>query len=174
MTMIEKWKYLPEGILMDILTWLPVKSVVRFSLILTKQDPTKFYSGLRSEPYSASFPCLDYNISGDDVTFDMSIEYRCPFHYWKCYIHILGIYNGLICLLSDPELLCIWNPITNEYKKLPKIPDLVPQMPDLEPVVDVDTFGFGYDCMNGDYKVVKILAPGTLGEGGVLKFGFIL
>ncbi|XP_026384120.1 F-box/kelch-repeat protein At3g06240-like [Papaver somniferum] len=190
--MIEQWKYLPEGILMDILTWLPVKSVLRFrcvsrkwcnhftnpdfiklhanhsthcSLILTKQDPNKFYSGIQSEPYSASCPCLDHNISGDDVTFDLSIEYRCPFHYWKCYIHIIGIYNGLICLRSDPKLLCIWNPVTNEYKKLPEIPDLPPQIAGLVPVfVNTPTYGFGFDCKTGDYKVVKILTPGR-GKG---------
>ncbi|XP_026382703.1 F-box/kelch-repeat protein At3g06240-like [Papaver somniferum] len=125
------------------------------SLILTKQEPTKYYS--RDEPYSASFPSLDYKISGDDVTFDMSVEYHCPFHYWKYYITILGSCNGLICLQSDPELLFVWNPITNDYHKLPQAPN--------EPqgvVFPVKIFGFGYDCKTGDYKVVKIFMPGRV------------
>ncbi|XP_026398676.1 F-box/kelch-repeat protein At3g06240-like [Papaver somniferum] len=128
MAMIEKWKFLPEGILMDILTWLPVKSVLRFSIILSKQEPTLYYS---DEPYTASFPSLDYNISTS--TFDMSVEYHCPFHYWKCYIRILGICNGLFCLRSDPELL----------------------------LVSVPTHGFGYGRKTGDYKVVKIITAGS-------------
>ncbi|XP_026384270.1 F-box/kelch-repeat protein At3g06240-like [Papaver somniferum] len=128
-----------------------------FSIILSRQEPTLYYS---DEPYTASFPSLDYNIS--TYTFDMSVEYHCPFHYWKCYIHILGVFNGVFCLESDPELLCIWNPITNEYKKIPELPHLPPQIQSLlRPVFSVPTHGFGYDCKTGDYKVVKIITAGS-------------
>ncbi|RZC54600.1 hypothetical protein C5167_013454 [Papaver somniferum] len=90
--MIEKWRHLPEEIMTEILTWLPVKSILRFR--------------------------------------------------------------------SDHELLCIWNPISEEYKKLPQIPKLFPQVPELEPSNSVPAFGFGCDCKTGVYKVVQIQTAG--------------
>ncbi|XP_026459039.1 F-box/kelch-repeat protein At3g06240-like [Papaver somniferum] len=93
----------------------------------------------------------------------MSAEFDCPFDYWKCYIRIYGCCNGLFCLNSDHKLLCIWNPITDEYKKLPEIPDEEgPRGPIV--FVSVPKYGFGYDYKTGEYKVVKILTPGR-GKG---------
>ncbi|XP_026388412.1 F-box/kelch-repeat protein At3g06240-like [Papaver somniferum] len=89
----------------------------------------------------------------------MSVEFDFPFDYWKCYIRIYGCCNGLFCLNSDPKLLCIWNPITDEYKKLPETPEEEGPR-GLVGFVSVPKYGFGYDCKTGDYKVVKILTPG--------------
>ncbi|XP_026384368.1 F-box/kelch-repeat protein At3g06240-like [Papaver somniferum] len=133
----------------------------RFSLILTKQESTS-YSLDDIYSSTATFPSLDYNIhtTTGDVTFDMSIKYHCPFLYWR-FIEIVGSCNGLICLISDTEFLGIWNLIAQEYNKLPQIPKVSPQTQNLlPPIAHVATYGFGYDCKTGVYKIVQIVTAG--------------
>lgn len=150
---------------MDILTRLLVKSILRFrsvckswynlfrnpdfikmhlyhsnrmnyfSLILTKYDDDGF----------ATFLSVDYNHSLS--LFDQRVKFCCPLKYRQCLVEILGSCNGLICLKSKPKVVCIWNPCTNEYVKLPRVSG----------IPSIRSYGFGYDCKTCDYKVVRIV-----------------
>ncbi|XP_026418993.1 F-box/kelch-repeat protein At3g06240-like [Papaver somniferum] len=71
---------------------------------------------------------------------------------------ILGSSNGLVCI-QPRERICIWNPATREYKRVPKPPS-VDSNPDLTfQGFDFDgTFhGFGFDRKNDDYKILRIV-----------------
>ncbi|XP_026382858.1 F-box/kelch-repeat protein At3g06240-like [Papaver somniferum] len=66
----------------------------------------------------------------------------------KCWPRTLGSSNGLVLMvvITCYEDLCIWNPATREYKRVPEHPD------DSDSVAH----GFGFDCKNDDYKVLRI------------------
>jgi F-box interacting protein len=61
---------------------------------------------------------------------------------------IVGSCNGIICLARDP-LVVLWNPSIRKVKELPPFenPDICQHM----------TYGFGYDYVTDDYKVVAFL-----------------
>ncbi|XP_026441017.1 F-box/kelch-repeat protein At3g06240-like [Papaver somniferum] len=58
---------------------------------------------------------------------------------------IYGSCDGLVCLAPFFDNICIWNPATREYKKAPEPLARFPH-----------AHGFGFDCKNDDYKVVRI------------------
>ncbi|WMV48254.1 hypothetical protein MTR67_041639 [Solanum verrucosum] len=60
-----------------------------------------------------------------------------------------GSVNGLICLVNDDEELFLWNPSIRKYKKLPDPKTSLP--PQGGPR---RAYGFGYDEVHDDYKVV--------------------
>ncbi|KAM3249614.1 F-box/kelch-repeat protein like [Capsicum annuum] len=57
----------------------------------------------------------------------------------------VGSANGLICVLSDYKNLSLWNPSIRKLKKLPSARTGYLYM-----------YGFGYDELNEDYKVVSL------------------
>ncbi|KAF9604186.1 hypothetical protein IFM89_003932 [Coptis chinensis] len=67
-------------------------------------------------------------------------------------VEIVGSCNGLLCIHTD-FFDVIWNPCTNEYKKLPIAPAVAESIEDWESHI---TYGFGYDSTVDDYKVVKV------------------
>ncbi|KAK9137039.1 hypothetical protein Sjap_007635 [Stephania japonica] len=74
-------------------------------------------------------------------------------NYYPC---LLGSCNGLICIQDyRKNVLGIWNPSIQSYRRLPHIPQRVPL-----------SFGFGYDAMIKDYKLVRIA---EFSKGGQLR-----
>ncbi|XP_009763040.1 F-box protein CPR1-like [Nicotiana sylvestris] len=68
----------------------------------------------------------------------------------------MGSVNGLICLLIGLDRLVLWNPSTRKFKQLP---DLMPKHTD-----DYNfNYGFEYDEVHDDYKVVGIFCTPTHG-----------
>ncbi|KAL8093163.1 F-box protein CPR1-like isoform X2 [Apium graveolens] len=66
----------------------------------------------------------------------------------------VGVSNGLVCLCKDNKnVFVLCNPSTRKYRMLPRIPSVFGR--EFEEV-EVPLCGFGYDCVNDDYKVVKI------------------
>ncbi|KAK4424758.1 F-box/kelch-repeat protein, partial [Sesamum alatum] len=176
---------LPEEIIMQILLRLPVKSLLKFRcvsqswrflissynfakahievstknskyahdrLIFGSRDlPVDLYTcSLRSivEDVSSGsiYPMIDESLIVDRVWFDCPL---CELHDVICQE---GSCNGLVCLALSVSTLILWNPTTRKHRVLP------------ESVKDLDlnfdyieiTFGFGYDELNDDYKVVEI------------------
>ncbi|XP_026386638.1 F-box/kelch-repeat protein At3g06240-like [Papaver somniferum] len=74
----------------------------------------------------------------------------------NCMPALLGSSNGLVLMdpMTSDENTCIWNPATGEYKRLPEY---------LDPLDSV-AHGFGFDCKNDDYKVVRISCTDPNGE----------
>ncbi|KAM3302433.1 hypothetical protein P3S67_016935 [Capsicum chacoense] len=78
-----------------------------------------------------------------------------------------GSVNGLICLVNEAKELILWNPAIRKYKKLP----------DFRTKLKDDghcTYGFGYDDIHDDYKVVCIFSincyPRNFEEINICKF----
>ncbi|XP_060190780.1 F-box protein CPR1-like [Lycium barbarum] len=63
----------------------------------------------------------------------------------------LGSCNGLICLTTMSFKLMLWNPCTGNYKEFQD--SFVKRA-----VSCYIRYGFGYDAINDDYKVVKIFS----------------
>ncbi|KAK6784298.1 hypothetical protein RDI58_017753 [Solanum bulbocastanum] len=69
--------------------------------------------------------------------------------------NILGSCNGLLLISNTVDEIALWNPSTRKYKKLPFLGIA------RNDEVRVN-FGFGYDVINDDYKVVRIVQfPGS-------------
>lgn len=64
------------------------------------------------------------------------------------WLQIIGSSKGLVCISPWVGALLLYNPTTKEFKRLPEL--TVEQR--------FQTHGFGFDDLNDDYKVVKIVA----------------
>lgn len=86
-----------------------------------------------------------------------AVRMNYPFQHESIFsFRVLGSCNGLICVSMDRRIgmyLCIWNPITGEYKDIspPQFDDPIPG----EAFYKI-RYGFGHDCVIDDYKVVSI------------------
>ncbi|GJZ54353.1 F-box/kelch-repeat protein-like protein [Tanacetum coccineum] len=79
---------------------------------------------------------------------------------WRSYhsLRIEGSSNGLVCMSSLDNQICLTNPSTREFRKLHKAPILrssVSSYPQL--------YGFGYDSSTDDYKLVMAIDQGSDG-----------
>ncbi|XP_021844307.2 F-box protein At4g22390-like [Spinacia oleracea] len=64
-------------------------------------------------------------------------------------LFVLGCCNGLLCFWLSARIICVWNPITNEYRRLPN-PPVVYSHP------GQCLSGFGYVPSLDDYKLVLL------------------
>lgn len=155
---------LPEGVVSEILSWLPVKS------LLQARTVCKFWKSIISNPnfsklhvdhsaISKNTSIILHNFSFYTVLFHRILPHypqkaiicRLPMPYDEPHIHCS--IDGIICL-SCPriEAISLWNPSIKRCKWLP-----VPLYgKDLSNQVDV-SLGFGFDSRSRDYKVVRIL-----------------
>ncbi|XP_038688740.1 F-box protein CPR1-like, partial [Tripterygium wilfordii] len=67
---------------------------------------------------------------------------------------ILGSCNGLLLLQNNGQDLVLWNPFTRRYKTMPTEAIDTPTAPRNR---HSPTYGFGYDTIRNDYKVVRII-----------------
>ncbi|XP_026384137.1 F-box/kelch-repeat protein At3g06240-like [Papaver somniferum] len=70
-------------------------------------------------------------------------------------VRIWGSCNGLLCFgIFEDGCICLWNPSTREYRKIPP-----PPLTSGFSVKDASygSYGFGYDYLNDDYRLVRIL-----------------
>lgn len=69
---------------------------------------------------------------------------------------LVGAANGLVCLSIysyDNNAICLLNPSTRKFKKLPVAPT---ELLDCNKLEEYFLCGFGYDCVSDDYKAVLI------------------
>ncbi|XP_015582078.2 F-box protein CPR1 [Ricinus communis] len=70
-------------------------------------------------------------------------------------VSLVGSCNGLLCLRNvDTQDICIMNPATRKHMYLQNL--LPNNCRDEQNKVSLTGYGFGYDCVNDDYKVVRI------------------
>ncbi|XAR55274.1 hypothetical protein NMG60_11035305 [Bertholletia excelsa] len=156
---------LPRDTTLDILSRLPITSLVQFSFVnrawhLLAHDPS-----LVELHYSKSAkknPCLifhcDYPIRNllyfaelsDQPGNEIVRRIQTPFQEVMPEFHVLASCNGLLCLsdslYGDP--IYIYNPFTREHKELPRSRQF-----DDQQVV----YGFGFNPTFCEYKVVKMV-----------------
>lgn len=157
---------IPQEIIIEILSRLPVKSLVRFrcvckswlSLISDHQFVKKHLDNLVNDDALDPWKLLIHYPKNNLKSCSLYSIFREPFGYaigldypWKNLarkVTVLGSCNGLVCI-STLRGCYIWNPSTRESKLLP------------DPTFESKTYnhvvhGFGYDCSGDDYKLVQI------------------
>ncbi|KAL0362055.1 UNVERIFIED_CONTAM: F-box protein [Sesamum calycinum] len=152
---------LPHEIVIDILSRLPITSLIRLSFACRSfntlsQDPNLVNLHLSRLSMNES-SCLifhsDYPIRNQLHVVQLSDErlrrIDPPFANSMPEFSILGSCNGLLCLINTlfRESISLYNPFTRAYLELPKNYDLQDQ---------VIVYGFGFHPVTNDYKVIKI------------------
>ncbi|KAL2476638.1 F-box/kelch-repeat protein [Abeliophyllum distichum] len=171
--------YLPQEVVVRILTRLPPKSVIKFRCVskswnllisspyfismhiqqsILSKSPTnpsdrfivRHYSKIQnSEIYSV-------HLNNENCNVDETIKLEYPFRdFTRFYYRIVGSYNGVLCLSDDlfgyTNAILLWNPSIRRKVTLPMSPFI------LEITVPcMFVLGFGFDEKNNDYKVVRI------------------
>ncbi|XAR68182.1 hypothetical protein NMG60_11003223 [Bertholletia excelsa] len=166
--------YLPGDVLIEILSRLPVKSLLRFTCVCRQwysliTNPNFISTHLNQSLSNAKndsnqlLLVRHYNMFQeterfvlhlDDDSFDEYEELQCSFRIVNEYFRIVGTCNGLICLSDDydthTDTIILWNPSVRKHVILPK-----PQFHCVSGGVCL--LGFGFDAINNDYKVVRIV-----------------
>ncbi|WCJ23601.1 F-box family protein [Euphorbia peplus] len=157
---MPKANYIPDGIVPDILSKLPSRSVLRFKIAC------KIWYSLISDPVfinlhskrasqnpkllfsTANFKrlqLLDYESS----LFDVSCLTRlsCPINFQ--YAKIVGSSCGLVCINTDIQgnNFSIFNPLTGKCREIPKLFFH-------DSVYDQIFHGLGYDSVANDFKLL--------------------
>ncbi|XP_057521881.1 F-box protein CPR1-like [Amaranthus tricolor] len=166
---------LPTDIITLIISKLPVKSLCRFKCV------SKSWNSLICDPHflilnlvhslssNKRLLIINYGTHLDSMSFDMGTNFEAKFlkrfdfptHFSSGYdVSIVGSCNGLIALsfknLDNPLLIdvVLWNPCSNTHFVLPS-ESL--SSDDLGTDYTGFSFGFGYDYVSDDYKIVRIV-----------------
>ncbi|BFG13985.1 hypothetical protein CerSpe_002590 [Prunus speciosa] len=164
---------LPPELILDILLRLPPKDLIR-SLCVSKawyafihdQRFIKAHLQRSIETNSAPLSILIWSDNPEDApsgffsltfsnndTIGAAVRTEQPFKYADNYTHILGnSVHGLVCIRNYVDWeIALWNP---SIQKLKKIPFPTFETPRFERLA---YYGFGYDSVHDDYKVVGIV-----------------
>ncbi|KAF3958253.1 hypothetical protein CMV_016820 [Castanea mollissima] len=172
---------LPHDIVLNILTRLPAKSLIRFRCVSKTWDSsitTSYFISTHlnnlahnhdngdgdGDGYIIYMP-WDTNSSNRavctvafDRTFDRIAEVEIPFDFTTGRAQIVGSCNGLLCLADIGKLttskifIYLWNPSIKKFKRLPD--SCLGQLGLVQ--LSCVTLGFAYHPENNDYKVVRI------------------
>ncbi|XVF39340.1 hypothetical protein PTKIN_Ptkin01aG0026800 [Pterospermum kingtungense] len=168
---VKSNQVIPQDTVLDILSSLPVKSLVRF------QSVSKEWLSYISDPYFIKLHLkqslktrnsLNKILAESDkllslgfasVILDIPKELNRAEHNP---VEIAGSCNGILCLLNRSQThgsTVMWNISTGEYKVLPGEP--------MKPYARDDVYrrifyGFGYDSFNDDYKLLRIVQDESL------------
>ncbi|KAM3253264.1 F-box/kelch-repeat protein like [Capsicum annuum] len=163
-----------EEILVDILTKLPVKSLLHFKCVSESwktliSDPyfkrkhlnhaknklnfQKFLFDTRSLGKGYDFYCASLSPNGlvNDFRRLVRPSVSTPFYGFKVYcccdaLFLIGIHTENSYSLNEPSMLLLWNPSTSESMVLPRLGSPLQE----------STYGLGYDSISDDYKVLRI------------------
>ncbi|KAL2530263.1 F-box/kelch-repeat protein [Forsythia ovata] len=159
----------PEEIIMEILSRLPVKSLIKFRSVskswLSLISRTQFAKAHleisikknKGEPDSLAFGCTsETGVKLRSCNLDSFMNDLKYINAAEIYgdtvlnsLWMIGSINGLICLSVRPSEIFLWNPSIRKSKKLPPSGFTYGQFS------FISTYGFGYDKVNDDYKVVE-------------------
>lgn len=155
---------LPNDVIIYILTWLPVKPLMKFKCVCKswrvlissqqfvkahlknlKSDPNLTYGIFIKERRGNLKQCSVNSVLYEPVseTSDLSFPFQSERNFWP-----EGECNGLILMNSD-QRLCLWNPSTRTCKKLPGFCVKIE-------MTAHPAYGLGYHKSRDDYKVVGI------------------
>ncbi|XWS13371.1 hypothetical protein CRYUN_Cryun36dG0031900 [Craigia yunnanensis] len=168
---------LPHDIIVNILSRLPVKSLIRSRCVCKpwrslisdpqfakmqlvpsqKNSHVNLHRALLSTSPLVSIDYKAYSGDEDDSKVISGLEYPTAMKKDSDYdVDLVGSCDGLVCLLLDDEEFILWNPSTKESKALLE----------LSYVLDgTFSYGLGYDFSTDDYKLVKVCCPDNVSEG---------
>ncbi|CAI9783760.1 unnamed protein product [Fraxinus pennsylvanica] len=156
-----KNSYLPEDVIMDILSRLPVKTLLRFRCVCTQWCTLISYPSFASLHLSRSVSnptrhsILVHRLCNPLMSFDpvafapvkkSNLALDQAYNIYQEIIYV-GSINGLVCIAKFRYgWISVWNPSTRFVKELPPTTE-VPIM---------FSIGFGWDPAVNDYKVVRL------------------
>ncbi|PON46359.1 F-box domain containing protein, partial [Trema orientale] len=154
---------IPDKIIVEILLRLDIKSIIRFKCVskssksLIGHDPRLkrkvpyIMFGKRQEDDPRPCPHEKLFSYGHFSNFRMPVLRRLPLvESGSDSLIVEGSDNGVLCLSEfRTSIVYLWNPTTRELKKLPS-----PNCPNTQ-----FRFGFGYDSLTNDFKVIMISSP---------------
>lgn len=171
--------YLPQEVLIKILTRLPPVSLIKFRCVSKSWNlliSSPFFISIHtqqailSKPVSAGTEQIivrryskaqnsevyTVHIDNEEFPDDENIKIEYPFRdSTRFYYRIVGSCNGVLCLSDDlfgqADSTLLWNPVIKRKVTLP-----LPQatFDTMGPYMFV--LGFGFDVENNDYKLVRI------------------
>nr|XP_016444560.1 PREDICTED: F-box/kelch-repeat protein At3g23880-like [Nicotiana tabacum] len=187
--------YLPKDVLVEILSKLPVKSLIHCTTVckswystitnpnfISVHHNTQIISNSNRQPllfvrhynmfdrverYALHFDDEDENDSSDVDSFAEYLELKCPEKSRSEYLRIVGCCNGLICLSDDYDKYTDTVVLWNPIiRKHLKLP---------RPNLGYNgrgscIYGFGFDVAKNDYKVVRAVYNSTATEDYRLQF----
>ncbi|KAJ7967795.1 F-box protein [Quillaja saponaria] len=156
---------LPLEVIIDILCRLPVKTLLRcrctsksWRLII---DSTEFNDlHLRKSTETNSNICIIlrqdsdlYAVDFDKI--DKAVELNHPLMCYSNRIKVLGFCKGLLCISNIADDIALWNPSTRRHRILPFL-HTERRRESGKSLFGARVYGFGYDTLGVDYKLVKI------------------
>ncbi|KAL7125612.1 hypothetical protein ABFS83_14G128500 [Erythranthe nasuta] len=151
--------YLPQEVMIKIMTKLPPKSIVRFRCVSKSWNSiitSPFFISIDTQQATLSESQIIVRLHLDDKEFsdEKSIEIEYTFRdYTRFDCRIVGSCNGVLCLSDDlfrqAYSVVLWNPTIKRRLTLP-----MPEENMASHVMFVLCFVF--DVLNNDYKVVRI------------------
>ncbi|CAI0374067.1 unnamed protein product [Linum tenue] len=154
---------LPADLIAATLCRLPAKSLLRFRCLSKSwcseiDSPAFAQLHLRHSvktPSNLSLILRDGSLrSLDFQSLDGLVKLNHPLDTPFFGTEILGCCNGLLALYNSEEEIVIWNPITREHRRLPET-EL--EYPPENMFFDFIVYGFGYDSVHDDYKLVRLV-----------------
>lgn len=153
----------PIDVIVDILSRLPVKSLLRFRCVskplcalIDSHDFIKSHlkRSIDTKTHLSLILRDSYLYSLDLDSLDHAVELDHPLKSRDFGTEVLGSCDGLVCLYNGEEDIAIWNPSTRRYRKLP-VEEI--EFPDYFTSCQYIIYGLGYDPVTVDYKVVRFI-----------------
>ncbi|KAL6532183.1 hypothetical protein OROGR_014153 [Orobanche gracilis] len=165
--------FLPEHLIVEILSWLPVKDLLQFKSVC------KSWYAIISSPGFVSKHLKNYYKNNDTWRDCILVQYYLSHAELQLYellvdetprvladdvLHGMPMYSSYVCgpcdgiyyvYQYDFSRRALWNPAINEFKPLPKIISK-PDLPSNLTYAKNEVYGFGLDPVTSDYKVVVI------------------
>ncbi|XP_038715896.1 F-box protein CPR1-like isoform X2 [Tripterygium wilfordii] len=157
---------LPLDLVTDILLRQPVKSLLRFKCVckiwcstIDGPDFVKLHlegSLKNGSNLSLMFKSLHlYSIGFESLNTGVELDHHPLWDGFGCETEVVGSCNGLVLLENSPGKLALYNYSTRKYHQLPVEPiRMFERESDDPPYI---CYGFGYDSVNDDYKVVRMV-----------------
>lgn len=156
---------LPPEVITDILSRLPVKSLLRFRCTCKSwrcliDSPDFMFFHLHKSIDTTSNVTVIFRENSDLylVDFDApdkALELNHPLMCYGNRLKVLGSCNGLLCICNVAEDIAFWNPSIKKYRILPLLP--VERRPQSDTsLFAARVYGFGYDSFSDDYKLLRI------------------
>ncbi|KAJ4968587.1 hypothetical protein NE237_015288 [Protea cynaroides] len=175
---------LPEVLILEILSYLPVKSLLRFRCVckfwydlitdsafvkmhlrrslVSNTNLNVVFINLRSSFNLVGFLVSELHRYSDDLdVWEQEVVVRHPFKLPHYLGYVVGSCNGLLCLMtcnSTKREILLWNPSTRRHQKLPSIPKEISCFGStFNGKFEYIVNGFGHDPTTDDYKFVRIV-----------------
>ncbi|KAL2938992.1 hypothetical protein RDABS01_022441 [Bienertia sinuspersici] len=172
---LEKIDHLPENLIVEILSRLPVKDLLQFksvckswySIISSPNFITKHLKNYYYNPNNDSWKdCLLvqyyvthaelqlYELFVDETRRVLANEVLYSMPMYSSYVY--GPCDGIYYVYQyDSNGRALWNPAINEFRTLPRIISK-PHLPSNLTYASNEVYGFGVDPLTRDYKVVVV------------------